>query len=296
MKERLVNSMKRLVLSFSIVLVLSLGVCAQSETPKLNHFAADGVSFDYPDAYTVKDESNTEAQRLTLTRRGSSVQLTIVVTREHVLRDQLPAAIANSTQPLIKQVAESLGEGKTPPERTTIKTMVGAKEAEGVRLRASGNSKRTAEVIWLRLGLRLTSVAFVRSDKDESPGSELWQTMRSSLKVESPVVMGVKTVAEPARDSTHEPITGGVLNGKALALPQPAYPPIARAAHVSGTVIVQVVIDEQGNVVAAKAVEGHPLLQAACVTAAREAKFSPTTLEGEPVKVTGVIQYNFVAR
>ena len=92
------------------------------------------------------------------------------------------------------------------------------------------------------------------------------------------------------------PISGGVLNGKAISLPKPAYPPIARAARASGTVVVQVLIDENGNVVSAHAVSGHPLLQAAAVGAARSARFSPTKLSGQPVKVTGVIQYNFVAQ
>ena len=92
------------------------------------------------------------------------------------------------------------------------------------------------------------------------------------------------------------PISGGVLNGKAISLPKPQYPPIARAAHAAGTVVVQVLIDENGNVVSAKAVSGHPLLQAGAVAAARQARFSPTKLSGQPVKVTGVIQYNFVAQ
>jgi len=92
------------------------------------------------------------------------------------------------------------------------------------------------------------------------------------------------------------PISGGVLNGKAISLPKPAYPPIARAAHAAGTVVVQVLIDENGNVVSAHAVSGHPLLQAVAVGAARQARFSQTKLSGQPVKVTGVIQYNFVAQ
>jgi protein TonB len=92
------------------------------------------------------------------------------------------------------------------------------------------------------------------------------------------------------------PISGGVLNGKALSLPKPPYPQIAKAAHASGTVVVQVLIDENGNVVSAHAVSGHPLLQAVAVAAARGARFSPTKLSGQPVKVTGVIQYNFVAQ
>ncbi|HEY6121010.1 MAG TPA: TonB family protein [Pyrinomonadaceae bacterium] len=90
------------------------------------------------------------------------------------------------------------------------------------------------------------------------------------------------------------PINGGVLNGKALYLPRPEYPAEAYSAKVSGTVVVQVTVDEQGGVISAHAVSGHPLLQAACVAAARQARFTPTTLMGEPVKVNGIITYNFV--
>jgi len=92
------------------------------------------------------------------------------------------------------------------------------------------------------------------------------------------------------------PISGGVLNGKATSLPQPPYPPIAKAAHASGSVTVQVTVDEEGNVISAHPVSGHPLLQAAATAAARQAKFTPTKLSGQPVKVTGVIIYNFKAQ
>ena len=90
-------------------------------------------------------------------------------------------------------------------------------------------------------------------------------------------------------------VSGGVLNGKATNLPRPPYPPAAKAVKASGTVVVQVLVDEQGNVVSANAVSGHPLLKAAAVSAARSAKFSPTLLSGKPVKVSGVITYNFIA-
>lgn len=92
-----------------------------------------------------------------------------------------------------------------------------------------------------------------------------------------------------------KPISGGVLNGKARSLPKPPYPPAARAVRASGAVSVQVVIDESGNVISASAVSGHPLLRQAAAQAARGAKFSPTMLSGQPVKVQGVITYNFVA-
>jgi TonB family protein len=91
-------------------------------------------------------------------------------------------------------------------------------------------------------------------------------------------------------------VSGGVLNSKATDLPQPTYPAVARAAHASGTVVVQVVVDESGNVEMARATSGHPLLQQAAVAAARRARFAPTKLSGRPVKVSGVLTYNFVAQ
>jgi len=102
--------------------------------------------------------------------------------------------------------------------------------------------------------------------------------------------------AKPSPTPPRAPISGGVLNGKAISLPKPAYPAIAKAAHASGTVTVQVLIDENGNVVSAHAINGHPLLQPVAVAAARQARFSPTKLSGQPVKVSGVITYNFVSQ
>lgn len=90
-------------------------------------------------------------------------------------------------------------------------------------------------------------------------------------------------------------ISGGVLNAKATSLPKPPYPPIAKAARASGTVTVQVVVDESGRVVEARPLSGHPLLQQAALAAARQARFSPTLLSGRPVRVSGILTYNFVA-
>jgi protein TonB len=101
---------------------------------------------------------------------------------------------------------------------------------------------------------------------------------------------------KPTPTPRRAPISGGVLNGKAISLPKPPYPPIARAARAAGTVTVQVTIDESGKVISARAVGGHPLLQQAAVQAAYGARFSPTQLSGQPVKVTGIITYNFVAQ
>ncbi|MEK6336759.1 MAG: TonB family protein [Acidobacteriota bacterium] len=106
--------------------------------------------------------------------------------------------------------------------------------------------------------------------------------------------VGRKSEAEEAHSRANANFgSGGVLNGKAITLGRPSYPAIAKAARASGQVEVRVVIDETGQVIRAEAISGHPLLQAAAVKAASESVFSPTTLSGQPVKVTGTIIYNF---
>jgi TonB family protein len=90
-------------------------------------------------------------------------------------------------------------------------------------------------------------------------------------------------------------VSGGVVNSKATNLVKPAYPAAARAVRAGGAVNVQVTISETGSVISASAVSGHPLLRGAAEAAARASRFSPTLLSGQPVKVTGVIVYNFVA-
>jgi TonB family protein len=87
-----------------------------------------------------------------------------------------------------------------------------------------------------------------------------------------------------------------IFNGKAVRLVQPQYPSIARAAHASGKVSVEVVIDLEGNIAAAQAVDGHPLLRFAAIKAARESRFTPTHLNGKPAMVVGIIIYDFAAQ
>lgn len=112
------------------------------------------------------------------------------------------------------------------------------------------------------------------------------------------------TTVEPDREIAPPPVikppqpknpivSRGVINGKAKYLPPPPYPAAAKAVGITGKVDVQVMIDEEGKVVSANAVSGHQLLRDAAERAARNARFSTTYLSDVPVKVTGIIVYNF---
>jgi protein TonB len=97
----------------------------------------------------------------------------------------------------------------------------------------------------------------------------------------------------PAPRPILKPISGGVLNGTAINLPPPTYPDAAKRMRVSGTVQVDVILDESGKVVSATASSGPTILRDAAIAAALKARFSPTKLSGQPVKVSGVINYKF---
>ncbi|HKX82998.1 MAG TPA: energy transducer TonB [Pyrinomonadaceae bacterium] len=106
------------------------------------------------------------------------------------------------------------------------------------------------------------------------------------------------TVVEPDRAPPpvirpKAPVSKGVVNGLAIDLPKPLFTKMAQSVGAGGDVTVQVLIDERGNVVSAKALRGHPLLLQESERAAKRARFKPTLLSDVPVKVTGVITYRF---
>lgn len=97
----------------------------------------------------------------------------------------------------------------------------------------------------------------------------------------------------PAPKPLLRPLSGGVLNGKALELPMPAYPEVARRLRVAGLVQVEVVVGENGKVISARVLSGPAILRDVALEAALRARFSPTKLSGQSVKISGQINYNF---
>lgn len=95
------------------------------------------------------------------------------------------------------------------------------------------------------------------------------------------------------RDLDSTRVMGRVLQGRAVFRAEPLYPAAAKNERVSGTVIVEVRVNETGNVISTRAVCGPDLLVPGAVEAARKWRFAPTLLSGVPVKVIGTITFNF---
>lgn len=148
-----------------------------------------------------------------------------------------------------------------------------------------------------------------KNTKNPAIVQELPSASTSATKIVSgPVDVKVQTVStnqtmpvvalddpppSPGPKPILKPVSGGVLNGTAVLLPPPIYPEAAKRMRTQGLVSVDVILDETGKVVSANASSGPQILREAAVQAALRARFSPTKLSGQPVKVSGVINYKF---
>ena len=139
--------------------------------------------------------------------------------------------------------------------------------------------------------------AFRLSDRNVNPPSAAPTNSGDCITCSgpAPVVRVEETppTPQPVKPPTQR-LTSIVLASKAISLPQPPYPPMAKQIGIHGAVQVQIVVDETGRVISAHAVSGHPFLNPSAEQAAQRARFTPTTLNGQAVKVQGTIIYNFV--
>jgi TonB family protein len=118
-----------------------------------------------------------------------------------------------------------------------------------------------------------------------------WVTEPISIKLGEPAAADLHGPDYPVIEQT--PIFNNQLAKQTLSKPDPIYPTAAQARGVSGTVIVNVVVDESGRVVSALATSPIPMLSEAAIDAAYQAWFSPTIRDGKPMLASGSIAYRF---
>jgi TonB family protein len=169
----------------------------------------------------------------------------------------------------------------------------------GDREKAHATLRHAAEILAVQFPKKDLSTAkklqsYICLLKMEGEDDLLGKVEYAVGRLEDPEGKGV--LFKPPTKEELKRVGGGVLNGRAIKKPAPEYPTAAKSGRVSGTVVVRILVDETGKVIKSEAICGHSLLRKAAADAAAAALFTQTLLEGKPVKVSGIITYNFVLR
>jgi hypothetical protein len=176
--------MKRaIVCVFAFALLTVVGVAAQNN----KHFTKDGLSFDYPDGWTITDGSNSDAQDLTLSRTDSEAQIKFFVHRGKVnTPDKLEQAKTKLIEPYLKYYEREFARMGANPTRAAATTQIGGSNAEGVRITAVIDGEPgEAGVYWTTVGERLVVLTLFGPDKALKKAAPTWDAVRNSLKIEA---------------------------------------------------------------------------------------------------------------
>ena len=194
---------------------------------------------------------------------------------ENMVKMVQPGAAAPTSQPVAPAANTTANPPANPPANNTTKPVANKRDKKSTGAIAPAlpeASNSATKIASSPVDIRVPAV---------SPDTEVPPIMLD----EPPPAPGPRPILKP--------VSGGVLNGTAILLPAPIYPDAAKRMRTQGTVTVDVVLDETGKVVSAIASSGPPILREAAVQAALKARFSPTKLSGQPVKVSGAINYKF---
>lgn len=286
--------MKKILFLTAMFCLLAISALAQSRTDFSGNWELNTVES------RLDERMRIESIAMKVTQTEKSITVRTFMKRSMPLESDggMKRIAVNNAAQSVTYIFEAKETGAQTAGIPAVTSMVKASmESDGRLNLSSTRDIETQEMVTLTITVRET---WELADEGK--------TLRVSRTIETPTGMQSSELIFAKKDkidiaasngegisiaTTPKTVSGGVLNGKATKLVKPAYPEAAKAVKAGGAVSIQVTIDESGNVISASAVSGHPLLRAASEEAALASTFSPTLLQSVPVKVTGIIVYNF---
>lgn len=167
-------------------LITMIFVCCVLASAQKN-FTKDNLSFDYPEGWTVVDDSNGDAQQFTLTKPNSDVQIRLFVHKGRVSQEKLGDAKKAFIDPYIAATAKQFVQMGAKPEQSPDATEIGGVKADGVNISASlGGESGAAKIYWALVGQRVAVLTLFGPDKQTKQLAPAWDLVRTSLKVHDP--------------------------------------------------------------------------------------------------------------
>lgn len=276
---------------FLFIAFLCSTASAQNPSAEIKTFDDKRLKFTYPADWTLTDKSTNKKQYLLLSKEQTTALIGIDSHRDRIVSMEKFRALKGDTEKAyFKAISDSLSTTyQQRVDREYFCLDFNGRNVVGERLVGLyKNEPSKGEFYSFILGGRLLTLYYLRTDKEAAKIDPVWQELIKSLSLEGSNNDAAVSFFEPGV------INEGHLNSRAAFLKRPSYPADARKAGADGLVLVEIEIDEKGELLSSKAISGHRMLRASAESAVRQSKFKPTTGCGKPIKIKGTISYNFV--
>ena len=177
--------LSRVSFLFAFLVLSCVATQAQTTPSDAVHFNKEGVLFDYLPGWTLHDDSNRDAQQLTLARADSDAQIRVFVHRGKITEDKMPQARKSFIDGYVESTSKQFIAMGAKPEPSPDSTEIGAIKAEGVNIKANlGGDPGAAKIYWALINQRVVVLTFFGPDKDLKKHTAAWDLVRRSLQIE----------------------------------------------------------------------------------------------------------------
>ena len=272
-----------------VVLLLASTLFAQTADPAFKTFDKNGLKFNYPANWNLADLSTNELQDLRLSRPNSQVMISIVSPLS-VIRgyDQFREMQGNINDRFIIDIKRSLNTEEETTREESVCMDFNGRDVTGMRY--SGRYKdqpSVGDIFPFVLGDRFINLVYMRSERDESIGDATWKGLISSMYLQN----SHRDAANFNFATNYMP--AGDMRARAKYIGTPNLP-YNIGSGTGLTAVVEVEVDEQGKVTAARSNTPNGTIRFELIKAARLSRFEPTIICGKPVKIRGYIVYKLL--
>ena len=163
------------------------------------NFNANGLSFDYPNGWVLNDDTNSDAQQLTLARPNNDVQIRVFVHKGRITAEKFPDAKKAFIDPYIASTTKQFVAMGAKPEQSADSSDIGGVKAEGVKIAANLGEPGAAKIYWAMVGQRVVILTIFGPDREMKQFTPAWDMVRNTLKVED------KSAPKPAPAASPTP-------------------------------------------------------------------------------------------
>jgi hypothetical protein len=149
-------------------------------------FSANGLSFNYPNGWVLHDDTNSDAQQLTLARPNNDAQIRIFVHKGRITPEKFPDAKKAFIDPYLASTHKQFVAMGAKPEQSADSSEIGGVKAEGVKIAANLGEPGAARIYWAIVGQRVVIMTIFGPDREIKQFASAWDTVRNTVKVEEP--------------------------------------------------------------------------------------------------------------